>query len=879
MAQFDSCPDIHLENFFEVIIVGGGTCGLAVALRLCENAPGSIYTEEEHQRFHWLKSRGTRVSTIHKGMTKTLKYVAPTKLTAENILALDALLDHFMGGWDNQFRSCQIPHLRLPMFFHPDPVNIDGMITYAHSTQREKDLMEIQNVVGKEYLKHQIKRTMKKKLNKQPAVIGDQEGGKHNHDRLGIVDINMRDWRDYYRPLTPFFRDFCNDLIDRYNLHNVVRKDEVVSMKYTDLHIYDRNYVEKGFVIRTESGKTYGCKTCVVASGHRGKVNYPIKGLGEEKPSLDALCHTTDIFYERVPFPHPRLMARAQPEREKKRAGLRGSRDDSLKKMPRGKMEELMEKESPQCAMAKEMNVSKMAEKIPGESAMEKISGESAMAGKPEEAGMSKPDQLEPSPECNNPMPDYIQAVEATHEDIASDLELRRSKKKMARAKEIKERAEAMKMKEAMQKAKMESMQKEAKMTEKMGVSGMSQVEEGPMEASMEKEQPMEKEASLEPMEKKASKEMQEKPMEKKASMEPKDASSMEMQEQSTEKKASPMPEHPMEMNASIEMNASMEMKDKPLEASMETSTPELATNPKPRSYSNIGPTDIPRRTSTDSSSESVSSFSTTSTAPSSVHSMDESPTSTKPHLVVIGGGLTSAQLAHVACLKGIHVTLVLRGPVKIKHFDFHLDWVTKYRNVKKLAFYMLDTDEERAQLILDARGGGSINPEYHMKINKHQAAKRLLLMKYTTMENGKFDEVTQTWNMDLVTREEGMPVQTRNINADYVICATGILPDLHGLGFLDNIIEDYPIDIVGGFPCLTDDLQWCEELPLYMVGKNASLRIGPTSANLDGARTGAERVGWKIQEDLVKEEKAEDDTRLQLASNNLNWYTLLLEA
>lgn len=871
MAQFDSCPDIHLENFFEVIIVGGGTCGLAVALRLCENAPGSIYTEEEHQRFHWLKSRGARVSTIHKGMTRTLKYVAPTKLTADNILALDALLDHFMGGWDNQFRSCQIPHLRLPMFFHPDPVNIDGMITYAHSTQREKDLMEIQNVVGKEYLKHQIKRTMKKKLNKQPAVIGDQEGGKHNHDRLGIVDINMRDWRDYYRPLTPFFRDFCNDLIDRYNLHNVVRKDEVVSMKYTDLHIYDRNYVEKGFVIRTESGKTYGCKTCVVASGHRGKINYPIKGLGKEMPSLDALCHTTDIFYDRVPFPHPRLMARAQPEREKKRAGLRGSRDDSLKKMPRGKME-------------KEDKMDEKAEE-PEESQCE-------MAQKQMSEESETKREMDEGPKIEPMQSDYIQAVEATHEDIASDLELKRSKKKMARAKEIKEKAEKAEAMKAMQKAKM--MQKGVEMSGKEEGSG-SQMEEQKMEKggsgelevselAQVQEEPREKESSMEvveesngkkpsiePMEKETSSmEMQEKPKENEAKM--------KVQEQSMEKQDSPMEPK--------RLASSMKMHQKPMEVktSMENTTQEKSPhplspkNPKPRSNSNIGPTDISRRSSTDSSSESVSSFSTTSTAPSSVHSMDES-LPTKPHLVIIGGGLTSAQLAHVACLKGIHVTLVLRGPVKIKHFDFHLDWVTKYRNVKKLAFYMLDTDEERAQLILDARGGGSINPEYHMKINKHQAAKRLLLMKYTTMENGKFDEDTQTWNMDLVTREEGMPEQTRNINADYVICATGILPDLHGLGFLDNIIEDYPIDIVGGFPCLTDDLQWCEELPLYMVGKNASLRIGPTSANLDGARTGAERVGWKIQEDLVKDERAEDDTRLQLASNNLNWYTLLLEA
>lgn len=848
MAQFDSCPDIHLENFFEVVIVGGGTCGLAVALRLCENAPGSIYTEEEHQRFHWLKNRGSRVSTIHKGMTKTLKYVAPTKLTAENILVLDALLDLFMGGWDNQFRSCQIPHLRLPMFFHPDPVNIDGMITYAHSTKRERDLMEIQNVVGKEYLKHQIKRTMKKKQNKQPAVIGDQAGGSNrNHDRLGIVDINMRDWRDYYRPLTPFFRDFCNDLIDRYNLHNCVRKDEVVSMKYTDLHIFDRNYVEKGFVIKTESGKMYGCKTCVVASGHRGKVNYPICGLGDKKPSLDASCHTTDIFYERVPFPHPRLVEKIQPEREKKRAGLRGSRDDSSKKMPREERTEKMERMEEKPEEMDHLNARAMD--------MKKDMAKRDMV----KEDMTKEEFNEKSEKPKETGPSHTQAVEMTQEDIANDLELKRSMKKKARAQEMKEK---MAMAEVKKKQEMQMAQEKQAMEEK---------------ARLEEETNMEQHESMEQLENGVS------------TMEDEHQTAEENGESSTGPSLPKMGEKSgsvssississMESDKSTEKITPMKKKT-PMkkEMPMKKETPmrgEKLSNHETtveNKMADIGPTDIP---SMDSKSQSAESMNNLSNLPRL-----KPPMASKPHLVIIGGGLTSAQLAHVACLKGIHVTLVLRGPVKIKHFDFHLDWVTKYRNVKKLAFYMLDTDEERAQLILDARGGGSINPEYHMKINKHQAAKRLLLMKYTTMENGQFDENSQMWNMDLVTREEGMEPKVTNVDADYVICATGILPDLHGLGFLDEIINDYPIDIVGGFPCLTDNLQWCEELPLYMVGKNASLRIGPTSANLDGARTGAERVGWKIQEDLVKEEKQADDTRLQLAGNNLNWYTLLLEA
>lgn len=550
----DSCSDVLSDNFFEVIIVGGGTCGLAVAARLCEDTPGSIYTEDEHQRFHWLKKRGNRVTTINKGMKLSGKYTLPVKLSAQNILVLDAVSDSFLGQWDNQFQSCQIPTLRSPMFFHPDPVNIDAMITYAHIERREKDLLEIPNVVGREYSKHQHKRTMKKQCAKCPAPVVDLK----THDKRGIIDINMRDWRDYYRPSTKFFKDFCQDLIDRYKLGNSVVKDEVVGIRYGDIHIYDQNIVEKGFIITTKSGAVYGSKKCVVASGHRGEINYPIKGLAPANPSLDHACHSTHIFSGEAQFPHPRL-----------------------------------------------------------------------------------------------------------------------------------------------------------------------------------------------------------------------------------------------------------------------------------------------------------------------------SPISS--HIVVVGGGLTSAQLAHVACLQGFQVTLILRGPMKIKHFDFHLDWVTKYKNVKKSSFYILDTDEERLQLIHDAREGGLVNPEYYQHLNKHVSAGKLKILKHTTVEHGVIEN--NCWNLTISTKESNS-VTTSTIVADYVCCATGISANLQGLGFMSSILKDFPIDIVGGLPCLTDHLQWNEELPLFMVGKNASLRIGPTSANLDGARLCAERVGWKIQEDSAKHRTQTTlDTLLQLAAGNMNWFSLLQEA
>lgn len=836
--------DVSSDCFFEVVIVGGGTCGLAVALRLCENAPGLIYTEEEHQRFHWLKKRGHKVSTIHKGMTKTLKYVSPATLGPENILVLDAIGDKFMTGWDNQFRSCQIPHLRLPMFFHPDPVNIDGMITYAHTHKREKDLMEIQNVVGKEYSKHQLKRTMKKAKKsmkgKVPAVIGDQAGGK-NHDRSGIVDINMRDWRDYYRTLTPFFRDFCNDLIERYNIGDCVKKDEVVSLKYVDLNVYDKNFVERGFFVETASGKCYGCKTCVVASGHRGKINYPIKGLGE-KPPLEAACHTTDIFYEKVPFPHPRLCEKLETA-QKKCMG-----------------EKMMEQES--MTTKKNLNMEENEE------------GEKTMREKLDETGNLLEERVENAMKDENSLVKG-EAITDKHDmrgtitSVMLNEPIDPLEKAMSTDKEAIINATSIESKQAgftgttpnerNSSVSSSLSDSDANSNFSFELSRNSSTEDLNCDCHLDsvkregnpKEETDVRDLAME---------------EKKSKQDPKMQEEGEPEKDKRRVKPGPNFVSESEYESAESIACKMEMEFQ---------------KPKDKNFSgcSISKEEAMKNCAQEHFGQmKEKGMETSPSRKSSGRRRKKSQFSNLPHIVIVGGGLTLAQLAHVACTQGFRVTLVLRGPLKIKHFDFHLDWVTKYKNVKKLAFYILDTDEERAQLIQDARGGGLINPEYHFRLQKHQALGRLELLKYTTVENGKWDDKMKMWNIDLVTKDED-DMQTQNVNVDYVVCATGIAPDLKSLGFMNSIMEEYPIDIVGGFPCLTDNLQWTDDLPLYMVGKNASLRIGPTSANLDGARTGAERVGWKIQEDLAKERRSPNDTRLQLAGGNLNWYTLLLEA
>lgn len=595
------------QSFKEVIVVGGGTCGLSVCARLCERCPASIYTEDEHQRIHWLNNRGGKVDLIKRRLssTKNGMLTKPDRFSQKNfaakdLLVLDAFSDNFMGQWHSQFESFRIPFLRSPMFFHVDPANVDGLITHAHLNRRESpaDIKEIKNVVGKEYSKHQLKKLTKKRIKQKKCPLCTNGESDHSHDKPGLIDINMRDWKDYYRPSTKLFREFCDDLVRKYDLSDVVEKDRVIDIQYGYLEVVDTGESGKGFLVKTQSGREFGCKICIAACGHEGIPAYPLDPFKGATQFPNGSCHTSHIIKREVQFP-----------------------------------------------------------------------------------------------------------------------------------------------------------------------------------------------------------------------------------------------------------------------------TDELRQKVKNRNATKV---------------------------------------------VIVGGGLTSAQIADTAIAEGIgKVHLVLRSSLKIKHFDFHLDWVTKFRNVKKMSFYLKDTDEERFNMIYEAREGGSVNPEYYKIIMRHIQSGRLEVHMLTSIVDQTWDEELKKWKLSLESLNEA-PQRPRfneqhhgrwELNdVDYVYCATGMQADVKHIPCMQSMMQSHPIKAVHGLPCLTDNLQWDDDIPLFMIGKYAGLRTGPASANLDGARLGAERIGWCVQDmkergnldwstrsgaipqvdtqiDPTSGMSSNFEKRVQLASGQLNWFSFLQEA
>lgn len=149
----EAYPPVH-----DVVIIGAGPCGLAVAARLCEHTPSAIFTDEEHQRYHWIKKHAARTTIRNKrtGQDRPAEGLCRNYST----LVLDSSGEEWMTQWDLLFKTFEISHLRSPMFFHPDPQDRDGLLAYAHEEARDAELVEIPECVGKELSKHKRKKRM-----------------------------------------------------------------------------------------------------------------------------------------------------------------------------------------------------------------------------------------------------------------------------------------------------------------------------------------------------------------------------------------------------------------------------------------------------------------------------------------------------------------------------------------------------------------------------------------------------------------------------------------------------------------------------------------------------------------------------------------------
>ncbi|GAC71830.1 hypothetical protein PANT_5d00091 [Moesziomyces antarcticus T-34] len=208
--------------------------------------------------------------------------------------------------------------------------------------------------------------------------------------------------------------------------------------------------------------------------------------------------------------------------------------------------------------------------------------------------------------------------------------------------------------------------------------------------------------------------------------------------------------------------------------------------------------------------------------------------------MVVVGGGLTSAQLVVRALESGYdRVILLVRGHLKSKPFDVDLGWVGRYSNYLRMQFWQSDSVDERVNILRTARNGGSVTPTYAKLLSRLEALGKLEIRTHTTVASATYD---QDWTLNLRTAHG-----TQEIRADYVIAATGAETNFRNLTFLSTLQRTHPVSVVAGMPLVTADLEYRRDVPLFVTGAYAALQIGPGAGNLGMMRDSADRIANRL--------------------------------
>ncbi|KAL7553728.1 hypothetical protein ACHAWF_017045 [Thalassiosira exigua] len=235
--------------------------------------------------------------------------------------------------------------------------------------------------------------------------------------------------------------------------------------------------------------------------------------------------------------------------------------------------------------------------------------------------------------------------------------------------------------------------------------------------------------------------------------------------------------------------------------------------------------------------------------------SQEESGQGFPESLLIVGGGITSTQLALSAAKSGSEVMLIQRSKMLPRHFDIENKWMGPKRGVLLDGFWSLDVND-RAVLLKEARRGGSVPPEILEKLLRYP---KLQVKEEVEISEVEIEEQDNKLRVFLDDGSEFLP--------DMIWLATGSENHLDNYEALSSLREILPVGTVNGLPVLNEDLSWKapqgeggRNEPQWMtvarerfwcMGALAALELGPDSLNLVGARSGSVKVAEAVRRDF----------------------------
>ncbi|XP_049419330.1 uncharacterized protein zgc:113276 [Epinephelus fuscoguttatus] len=220
--------------------------------------------------------------------------------------------------------------------------------------------------------------------------------------------------------------------------------------------------------------------------------------------------------------------------------------------------------------------------------------------------------------------------------------------------------------------------------------------------------------------------------------------------------------------------------------------------------------------------------------------------------VLVVGGGLTSAHVVSIALQQGAsHVTWVMRKHLQLKQFDVgdveslvgrysHVEHGIKMDGQAYLRqFYNERSLHKRLAMIRQARKGGAVTPEAYIHLQPFILNGQVDVKTYCQVSEASWCYRSQAWSLSLSTGDHW--------TGDMIWLATGCKLDVKQDPLLSEVMKEFPIQVLDGWPCISESLQWAEGCPLYLMGQYTALRVGPHAVNLAGGQAASMRIAKDI--------------------------------
>ncbi|AWP01320.1 Hypothetical protein SMAX5B_012568 [Scophthalmus maximus] len=221
--------------------------------------------------------------------------------------------------------------------------------------------------------------------------------------------------------------------------------------------------------------------------------------------------------------------------------------------------------------------------------------------------------------------------------------------------------------------------------------------------------------------------------------------------------------------------------------------------------------------------------------------------------VMVVGGGLTSAHVISIALQQGAsHVTWVMRKYLQLKQFDVgdveslvgrysHVEHGIKMDGQAYLRqFYNERSLHKRLAMIRQARKGGAVTPEAYIQLQPFIRSGQVDVKTYCQVSEASWCYRSQAWSLSLSTGAHW--------TGDMIWLATGCKLDVKQDPLLSEVIKEFPIQVIDGWPCISESLQWAEGCPLYLMGQYTALQVGPHAVNLAGGQAASMRIAKDIR-------------------------------